>query len=91
MDFDESAPPDDACPAGPYDSKVVPIEVSIAVDPESDKRLEGDITDEPRCDWEDRESLSSYAPTILRMEMGRGEEGSEFSTKGRSSAHYGPY
>ncbi|KAJ8582961.1 hypothetical protein M405DRAFT_937493 [Rhizopogon salebrosus TDB-379] len=92
MDFDESVPPDDACPAGPYDSKDVPIEVfSIAVDPESDKRLERDITDEPRCDREDRESLSSRASTILRMEMGRGEEGSEFSTKGRSSAHYGPY
>jgi hypothetical protein len=82
VDLDELAPPDfDSRPAGPYDSKVAPIEVSIAVDSELGKRLEGDITEESLCDREDHESLSSCAPTILRMEMGRSEEGSESSTK----------
>jgi len=84
VDLDDLEPPDlDACLAGPYDSKVVPIEVSIAVDPESDVGLEGDITDEPLCHWADHGPLPSCAPTILRTEMGRDEEGSGSSTNSK--------
>jgi len=84
VDLDDLEPSDfDACLAGPYDSKVVPIEVSITVNPESDVGLEGDITDEPLCHWADRGSLSSCASTILRTEMSRDEEGSGSSTNSK--------
>jgi len=82
MDLDDPGPDDfDVCPARSSDSKVMPTRASVAVDSELGVVLEEDITDEHLCDCVDDASLSSCAPTILRMEMGGGGENSEISRK----------
>jgi hypothetical protein len=73
VDIDNLEPLDaDVYPAKSFNSKAA--ELSIAVDPELGVGMEGDITDEHIYDWVDGTSPSSFAPTIMPMEAGGGDE-----------------